>query len=208
MVMLPFRDKTPVRRAISTVVSRYGDHKPDLRIDFLQHCAYCHSYDEFVFTYFEVDHFVPKSFFLPLGTITLTQYSNLVYSCKSCNNKKRDKWPSADETVYNDGTCGFVDPCTDEYATHFYRTSYGAIMWCTELGKWMHTTAFKFDEREKMLVLIYNLEKLEKSIHQITNLMEKMDLGSDDYQLVKGKRDHYLLTYFKFDCERRKTIHY
>ena len=41
--------------------------------------------------------------------ISPTEYSNLVYSCRSCNNSKRAKWPTGDENVHNDGEQGFID---------------------------------------------------------------------------------------------------
>lgn len=62
-----------------------------LRHDFAHRCAYCGVIEEFVSfvpeianKYFEKDHFVPQNDKLP-GIHT---YSNLYYSCKSCNNKK------------------------------------------------------------------------------------------------------------------------
>lgn len=40
---------------------------------------------------------------------------------------------------------------------HLYRTDSGSIMWKTALGKWMATKAFKFDERERLIVCSWNL---------------------------------------------------
>lgn len=82
---LPSRRKSPSRKPTG---ENWSDHKPDLKEDFHSHCAYCGSYDGFRHTYFEVDHFVPKSLFRQVGGITDCQYDNLVYSCKFCNNKK------------------------------------------------------------------------------------------------------------------------
>src|ERR1700744_4369950 len=98
-MMLPLRNKVPSRRPVPTRSPKdnWRDHKEDLKTDFNHCCGYCDAYDGFRDAYYEVDHFVPKSFF---KTISLTQYSNLVYSCRFCNNNKRAKWPSQSETIY------------------------------------------------------------------------------------------------------------
>ena len=66
------------------------------------------------------------------------EYSNLVYSCRSCNNAKRAKWPSGDENLSNIDNKGWLDPCSEEYGEQFERTEDGAIIPKTELGKWMY----------------------------------------------------------------------
>ena len=142
------RDKLPKRRPLTTKTPNEGkwtEHKPDLREDFHSHCGYCGSYDGYRHTWYEVDHFIPKS--LLGGKISDVEYSNLVYSCKFCNNKKLAKWPTEDISIPNANDKGFIDPCDKEYDSHLYRTSDGGIMWRTDLGKWMWETAFKFDER-------------------------------------------------------------
>lgn len=183
--MEPFRTITPKRSMITRDVPHWRDHKPDLKNDFNSHCAYCNSYDGFRHTWFEVDHFIPKAFFKPLGNITLNQYTNLVYSCKFCNNKKLNKWPSASETVYNDGSVGFVDPCSHDYATHFHRNQNGAIMWSTALGKWMHTVAFRFDERERGIRLLYTFERLDNVIIGLHQAIEPLDKESQEYRQAR-----------------------
>ena len=89
--MPALRETIPARRVNPTLNptgSDWSHHKPDLKEDFNSHCGYCYSYDGYRHTYFEVDHFVPKSLILKNGWgISLTQYTNLVYSCKFCNNK-------------------------------------------------------------------------------------------------------------------------
>lgn len=197
--MVPFRDKTPARRAIVTKVSRWGEHKPDLKIDFNNHCAYCHSFDGFRHTWFEVDHFVPKDFFIPLGNITLTQYDNLVYSCKFCNNNKLNKWPSLSETIYNNGIIGFEDPCSINYMNHFYRDATGAIMWATPVGKWMHTEAFKFDQRERGIRLLWNLKRLRDLIRDLKKVLEKMDPGTDNFKKLKQSMLDFTYEYFQYN---------
>lgn len=128
-----FRKITPVRRTNAPQVNKYGDYKTLLREDFHQRCGYCGDHDFFRDTYYEVDHFVPKD----LDPTKEKQYSNLVYSCRTCNNTKRKKWPTNDIDKPNDGKEGFVDPCSPSYSQHFERLSDGSINAKTELGTWM-----------------------------------------------------------------------
>jgi len=132
--MEDFRKVTPVRRDDVPQKTSYQGYKPLLREDFHQRCGYCGDHDFFGETFYEIDHFVPKKM---LKTIKVTDYNNLVYACRSCNNFKRAKWPSGDELVCNDGKIGFVDPCSDEYPTHFKRLEDGSIKSTTVLGLWM-----------------------------------------------------------------------
>ena len=96
--MSDFRKITPARRKSVPVYKTHNEYKPLLREDFHQRCGYCGDHEFFRDTYYEVDHFVPQKY---LVNISPTEYSNLVYSCRSCNNFKRAKWPTGDENVHN-----------------------------------------------------------------------------------------------------------
>ncbi|WP_168801886.1 HNH endonuclease [Empedobacter tilapiae] len=198
------RDNLPQRRTNPTKTptgSNWSQHKPDLRVDFHKHCAYCGSYDGFSHTYFEVDHFVPKSLFTKTGNISLCQYSNLVYSCKFCNNIKLSKWPSNDETVPNINNMGFVDPCTTDYDTHLYRTKNGSISWVTDLGKWMVEVGFKFDERDYAVKLLWELNQLRKAIEILTLEAKKYHPNSENYNNILNKSREYSEQYFLYRNE-------
>lgn len=130
-----FRKKTPQRRTSVPVESNYRNYKPLLREDFNERCGYCGDHEFFRDTYYEIDHFVP----VKLDSTREKDYSNLVYSCRICNNTKRKKWPTNDKTKPNDGKVGFVDPCDPSYSQHFERLVDGSIRAMTPLGKWMWT---------------------------------------------------------------------
>lgn len=132
--MTDFRGPSPVRSTEVPRVEHYSKYKPQLRIDFHERCGYCGDHDFFRETYYEIDHFIPQNF---LKTISPTEYSNLVYSCRLCNNHKRKKWPTGDENVHNDGTQGFIDPCDLLYPAQFERLTDGSIYAKTPLGSWM-----------------------------------------------------------------------
>ena len=156
-----FREHTPNRRNITAKVTRYGQHKDDLKIDYQGRCGYCNDIDTWRFIWFEIDHFVPKHH---LKTIQDTDYSNLVYSCRSCNNAKRAKWPTEDELVHNDGQVGFIDPCDAEYNNQFDRLENGRILPKTELGEWMYNAMKLYKPQHE---IIWNIELVDNLIDEI-----------------------------------------
>ena len=198
------RDKTPIRRLSTTkqpTGKNWSEHKPDLQEDFNNCCGYCGSFDGFRHTYYEVDHFIPKSLFEKNGKIGYCQYDNLTYSCKYCNNNKSSLWPSNDETIPHINNEGFIDACSSEYDLHLYRTSTGSIMWHTPLGKWMATKAFKFDERERSIIVLWNLNELRKTINALISELDQYQVDDDTYKSIKANLGDYALKYFVFHQE-------
>ncbi|MFB6318416.1 HNH endonuclease [Saccharicrinis sp. FJH54] len=184
------REILPVRRSIpskSPAKGRWTEHKPDLQVDFHNYCGYCGSYDGFRHTWFEVDHFIPKSLFEPLGIISTEDYNNLVYSCKFCNNCKLSKWPSKDVKVPYINDEGFIDPCDIEYEKHLYRTNDGSIMWKTPLGKWMWKIAFKFDERNYSIKLLWELNQLRLLVKAYAKELSQMDNTTEKYTEIENR---------------------
>jgi len=195
------RKRLPVRRSNPTkspTGKNWAQHKPDLREDFNERCGYCGSHDDYRHTYFEVDHFVPKSLFEITMAIGYCQYDNLVYSCKFCNGNKLAKWPSMDESIPVVANEGFVDPCNPDYETHVFRSKTGGILWHTELGKWLVTQAFKFDERDSSIKLLYHLDELSTIINELLEIQSRFGKGSLEYKSIDEKMLEYLKGYFKY----------
>lgn len=201
---MSIREKPPVRRqspSKSEKGNNYHKHKSDLEEDFNHCCGYCGSFDGFGYrsTYFEIDHFVPKDFLIKSGSdIGLSKYSNLVYSCRFCNNHKSKHWPSQRDDIFIHGDEGFVDPCNPDYDDHLYRTNDGNIMWKTALGKWMATTAFKFDERSEELKLLWKYNKTRIVIEKIIDELNNYPRNSIEYEEIEGTlsplfKKHYFL---------------
>lgn len=164
---MDFRTHTPHRRNNPTLVKRSSDAKPELREDFHCRCGYCDDHDFFKETYYEVDHFVPKGM---LKTISPIDYKNMVYSCRSCNNEKRAKWPTKDENKHNDGKTGFVDPCNEEYSKQFERLFDGAIVPVTDLGRWMWDAMKLYNPSHH---IIWQLEQLRKNLTYLLKYSDK-----------------------------------
>jgi HNH endonuclease len=179
--LIPFRLHTPQRRLINRKVLNYKAHRKDLKIDFLDRCGYCNSLEKWKKAYYEIDHFVPQKY---LKSIKKTDYSNLVYSCRSCNNAKRKNWPSGDEKIHNIKNKGFVDPCSSEYNKHFCRSKDGSIIFRTKLGEWMYYSLKLYKPQHK---IIWNLESLQESITQIKNIKKT----SKNKHLIKKLQDIY-----------------
>ena len=184
--MSNFRKQTPKRRNITKIVSKHGEHREDLREDFQHRCGYCNDIDNWRFIWFEIDHFAPQKH---LNTISSTDYSNLVYSCRSCNNAKRAKWPSEDENIHNDGNVGFIDPCDDDYNKQFDRLDTGRIIYKTDLGEWMYNAMKLYKPQHE---IIWNIEQLHNLITEIRVLV-------NDYPQENGLKDMLITLYNTYD---------
>jgi 5-methylcytosine-specific restriction endonuclease McrA len=198
------RETLPQRRLVTTnnpTGTNWSEHKPDLKEDFHSHCGYCGSYDGFRHTYFEVDHFIPKSFFEKNRNIEYCHYPNLVYSCKFCNNKKLSKWPSQREDVFHINDEGFIDPCDLDYENHLYRTNSGGILWKTKLGEWMVKKAFKFDERDSAIKLLWELNQRRILIDRFVDELLKLDINSQEYRNIEQEAEKLSFEYVKLDKE-------
>ena len=71
---------------------RWQQFHSDLCRAFSGLCGYCEEIDKG-----EIDHFKPTSKFPAL----VYEWSNWIFSCHTCNQKKSNKWPAG----------GYVDPC-------------------------------------------------------------------------------------------------
>ena len=133
--LMAFRGQVPTRSTTVEPRNNYRDYKGELRADFGRRCGYCDELDE----YFggvqgaHIDHFAPKKEFLHLEAV----YDNLVYACPFCNRAKSNKWIGDDSSVPNNGTEGFVDPCSPEFDEHLARDTTGRVVSLTHLGQYM-----------------------------------------------------------------------
>lgn len=153
----------------SVNVNQENDYKkyvPQLREDFKHICGYCGKYELVTAKGFEPDHFVPKQ----IDLSRKLDYSNLVYSCFTCNRKKLGKWPTANKDKPNDGKVGFVDPASKEYDMHLGRDKEGSIEFYTSVGEYMYKNVFRFDIRP-----MKEIWKISQLINAKENLFEIKD---------------------------------
>lgn len=182
--MKDFRKITPARRGTVATVNSYTKYKPLLREDFNERCGYCGDHDFFRDTFYEVDHFVPKT---QLKSISITEYSNLVYSCRACNNFKRSKWPTQNEHIHNDGKQGFIDPCNPKYAEQFERMQDGSIAPKTVLGTWMWSALNMGNPVHR---LKWKLEELRIILEELNKIAS--DDSIEELRMIKRISEKYL----------------
>lgn len=182
--MNDFRNVTPIRRNDIPVLDKVSKYKTFLREDFKQRCGYCGDHDFFRESFYEVDHFVPIT---QLKTISKTDYTNLVYSCRSCNNFKRSKWPTQNEHIHNDGKKGFIDPCDLEYPNQFTRLSDGSIYPKTELGSWMWSALNLANPVHRIK---WKLEEIKNIIKILRNIVD--DTSIDDLKIINEMYSVYM----------------
>lgn len=136
------------RSTVMKEAKHYSEYRQDLRKDFVFRCGYCSKIEILTTTGFEIDHFVPQT----IDKSRECDYSNLVYSCFTCNRKKGAKWPTKSAQLCNDGVIGFVDPVSKEFDEHLGRNESGEIIYYSELGKYMVEDVFKFPFRPMKLI--------------------------------------------------------
>lgn len=187
--MHKLRESTPKRRPCPREVSRYNEHKDDLREDFNGKCGYCDDEDKWTGgkRFFHVDHFVPQKH---LKAISDKEYSNLVYSCFFCNNSKRSDWPTNDEHLHNNGREGYIDVCLPEYDAQFYRSREGEIFSKTDLGEYMYRKLKLFLRRH---AVIWNMGRLHKQVLEIKEI-----LGEQENPGLKEKLTGLLSIHFEY----------
>jgi hypothetical protein len=167
------------RRTDIPFQSDYRKYIDDLRVDFYYICGYCGKHEMVSHRGMEPDHFVPNR----TDDSRKCDYSNLVYSCFTCNRKKLNKWPTLDKDKPHDGHTGFVDPATPEFDRHIGRSKDGTIEYYTDVGEYMFKTAFKFDIRPT------------KAIWQASQLYELTDkLKTEIEKKSQSDKDKYLST--------------
>ena len=167
------REKTPERSTNVVHQSDYHRYRNQLVLDFNHRCGYCDDKDIPRAASFEIDHFVPQK----MDGNRVTDYTNLVYACKSCNNAKRHKWPTGDKNKPNDGKQGWIDPCCRYYDAQFERSEDGKINPTTELGEWMYENLTMWKKQHEIL---WNCERLEENIKKLDELFDQGQLSEEN----------------------------
>ena len=165
-------EKTISRRNDVLYQTDYRNYEHDLREDFHHICGYCGKYEMISSKGMELDHFVPDH----IDHSRQCDYTNLVYSCFTCNRKKSGKWPTLDKTIPHNGYVGFADPATPDFDLHLGREEDGEIEYYTAVGEYMYKTAFKFNLRQTRLIW---------RISQLYQLIEKMKLQIGKMSLME-----------------------
>lgn len=164
MKIRDFREHT-ITRSTPPHKNDYHDYKNVLCADFCGRCAYCNLHYNSITTPYEIDHFVPKKYFEGVRDDLLTDYNNMVFSCKKCNRAKSSQF-MGDLTLPTPTNDLFYDPVSVDYNQIFYRDEHGAIASNDPKGK-------ESIKRLKLYRPIHTLgwlcEELDKTIDQLEN---------------------------------------
>lgn len=187
-------DKVIRRRKNIMAQTDYKKYEPDLQTDFFHVCGYCGKHEMISHKGMEPDHFVPDN----IDHSRQCDYTNLVYSCFTCNRKKLGKWPTKDKDKPHDGNIGFVDPATEEFDLHLGRDETGMMVYYTDVGKYMYEKAFKFDIRPTKAIW---------QASQIYELMQKLKdkisvaPAEEQFKYIEIVRELMELQTYLFSCK-------
>ncbi|MBO0409429.1 HNH endonuclease [Enterococcus hulanensis] len=154
-----------IKRTCTKKHADFRKYKKALREDFNHRCAYCNIDDEIITTYFEIDHFIPRSICEEYGrSDLLSDYSNLVYSCKKCNLAKSNKYEgSLDSQKLKNSQ--FYDPVEIPLQSVFYRNTIGGIDSDEIKGRKMIIDL-------KLYRLSHNYEWINEELRKICQILE------------------------------------
>lgn len=163
-----------------------------LREDFGNMCGYCGKDFNIIKCPYQKDHLIPEYIAKQVGRLDLlTDYNNLVYSCRVCNRKKWHNWPFEDADKTHDDKVGFVDPATDEFDEHLGRDDNGRIVPKTNVGKYMYQI-FNFNNR--FTEIWWKLSAISKEIEEIDCILEQEQTveGLSQYWKLHRQFDNFL----------------
>jgi len=146
-----------------------------LEEDFGGLCGYCGKNGIGLRERFHVDHFVPQTW----DKARVRDYSNFVWSCPKCNLIKSDQWPTGDKGVSYQGDIGFVDPASEDFDIHLFRTEDGRIEGRTELGKQM---CRRLNFHLRKTELFWKVDQLRQQIVQMREKHREGTLSADGYK--------------------------
>ena len=185
-------DKKLTRRISIEIKKEYNDYLDDLRVDFQNMCGYCGKDFNIIKCPYQKDHLIPEYIAKKTGRLDLlTDYNNLVYSCRVCNRNKWHNWPFDNANHTHDDHVGFVDPAAEEYDKHLERDDSGRIVPKTSVGEYM-CEIFNFSNR--LTEVWWKLSVISKEITEIDGLLEKEKTieGLSQYWELHRQFDNFL----------------
>ncbi len=179
------------KRTCDKAYKNYSSFKPYLEKDFNGRCGYCDITEIVIGKVFQIDHFAPRQKFPDLEC----EYSNLVYTCPSCNRAKWNDWPMSEPAPSHDESRGYVDPCDAEYATHLNRTNCGIVEANTPVGVYMRYKLNLFALKHRYLWL---LDIAHHQCEEIGDFLQRLDEDSPEVATLKEKFGELCMHYFNY----------
>lgn len=163
-----------------------------LKEDFHNMCGYCGKDFNIIKCPYQKDHLIPEYIAKKVGRLDLlTDYNNLVYSCRVCNRNKWHHWPFDDADRTHDDKVGFIDPASEEFDKHMVRDESGKIVPKTSIGKYMYNV-FNFSNR--LTEVWWKLSVISQEIKEIDDMLEKAETvdGLSQYWKLHRQFDGFL----------------
>jgi hypothetical protein len=190
--MIPRYSQKPLHRTHAPVAPTTAERQRNcLRLDFDFRCVYCLTHESeaapgYQYGAFEIEHFKPKGMKKFRGL--RHTYSNLLWSCQTCNRAKGIKWPAADLARAG---FRFVDPSTEGLGKHLFLTGLDTVAHQTKAGEYivrqlnLNSPTHK-QRRQRRNDLIKRFE-LARTIHdsQVGELERLRKVGEDSEAALK-----------------------
>lgn len=178
-------------------LQNYRDYRdPYLRPDFRHRCAYCLTH-EFYFLGGEggqIDHHRPLNPPVALG-IDFSNlkhvYTNLYWSCSTCNNSKGNRWPT--EAEYAVGEC-LLDPCLEDHDDHWDSYPDGNLVSKSATGT--YTIRGIRLNRNRLIQFRRFLFESQRKIREIEEILASADLSETEQAALAGQH-HALLDFLE-----------
>jgi hypothetical protein len=172
-----FHRSVPVR-----LLRDYTGYRQLLRKDFRFRCAYCLVQEYFVGGEAGccIDHHRPVNG-LNARPDLVSEYTNLYWCCRECNENKGDSWPSQEDYAAN---IRFLDPCEpeDDHELHWRILQNGMIEPLTSIGRYTvrHLKLWRpFLQYHRALLL-----RLQDEIHSLEQLLDAKGLTAVRRKLI------------------------
>lgn len=187
-----------VRRENPPAFSSYRNFKPFLEREFGYKCVYCRAPDTRLnHVVFHIDHYRPKGRFPDL----INEYSNLFYSCSSCNVRKGQYWPPESSSPM------IPNPC-DHIMFRHVRFSRNRVTAHSVHGAWMIEILDLNDENSISFreMTITTLAATGESIKNLMAARNTLLAQSPSGQLETERRDIAVEKLDQRILERKRSI--
>lgn len=168
--------------------SNYRTYKKYLREEFDAACVYCRMPDSLSeMKSYAVEHYKPKSKFPELET----EYSNLFYSCCSCNSYKGSFWP---EETHKKLEQFIPNPCDHVMHSHLRLRPEGMIQHHSFAGEWTIdlldlNDPGQIQKRKAFLLLKKNTDSEISTLKRLHAKLKKIEKDIDHKKLKSLQDD-------------------
>ncbi|WP_115712807.1 HNH endonuclease [Legionella sainthelensi] len=181
----------------------------ELREEFQFACGYCHTREgEFGgVKNFEIDHYTPVS----VAANLTNEYSNLIYSCRTCNRAKSDFWPNSSqqkrgELIFNPRPLGNINNHILIDNPEWKFTSKCGQFSIERLDLNSIAIVERRTYRDKSIKALTELEEKAKKLEELHEEMVSLDINPENIFEIKEdiQRTKMQIDIFKYQLKNPK----